>query len=110
MPPRNTLDQLLRLQKLCTDNDLVEISGVDINSSRQSFNCPEIQRPEFHHLIDATWALIAHEKLATHDPKLALFSPKNPFAHLGIKRKLEKYSAIGKNMDHRNPENVEGIL
>ena len=73
MPPRNTREQLLRLQKLCRENGLMEVSGVDINSSRQSFNCPILLEPEFAHLADAAWALIAHEKLAAADPGLALF-------------------------------------
>jgi len=74
MPPRNTLEQLQRVQKLCTQYELMEISGVDINSSRQVFSCPIIQTPEFCHLTESTWALIAHEKLATKDAKLALFN------------------------------------
>jgi hypothetical protein len=61
MPPRNTKAQLLKLQSLCAINGLMEISGVDINSSRQSFTCPEVLLPEFRHLIDTTWALVAHE-------------------------------------------------
>jgi len=58
MPPRNTLNQLLRIQSLCKKFELMEISGVDINSPRQFFNCPMILELQFKHLIEATWALI----------------------------------------------------
>jgi len=62
MPPRNTLPQLLRVQELCRKHRLMEISGVDINSSRQSFNCPEVLQPEFRHLIHTTWDLVKRQK------------------------------------------------
>ncbi len=104
MPPRNTKEQLVRLQKLCRENGLMEISGVDINSSRQSFNCPILLEPEFRHLTDAAWALIAHEKLTAADPKLSLFSTDNPLASLALEQRIEKYSDIGKRMDHTQPE------
>jgi hypothetical protein len=104
MPPRNTRAQLLRLQKLCRDNQLMEISGVDINSSRQSFNCPVLLEPEFRHLCDAAWALIAHEKLAAGDPRLALFSPDNPLAVLSLGERIEQYAEIGRRMDHTRPQ------
>jgi hypothetical protein len=95
MPPRNTLEQLLRLQKLCSENELMEISGVDINSSRQSFSCPIILEPAFRHLTEATWALIAHEKLAAENPELALFNPENPDSALPLKERIAKYAEIG---------------
>lgn len=110
MPPRNTKEQLLRLQKLCRDNGLMEISGVDINSSRQSFNCPILLEPEFRHLADAAWALIAHEKLAAVDPKLALFSPENPFAELSLEERIAKYAEIGKKTDHTQPERAIELI
>ncbi len=104
MPPRNTKKQLLRLQKLCRENHLMEISGVDINSSRQSFNCPILLEPEFAHLADAAFALIAHEKLAAVDPRLAFFSPDNPLVSLSLGERIEEYSDIGRRIDHRRPE------
>ena len=110
MPPRNTKEQLLRLQKLCKVNGLMEISGVDINSSRQSFNCPILLEPEFRHLTDAAWALIAHEKLAATDPKLALFSADNSMASQSLEERLEKYSNIGKKMDHTQPEKAVDLI
>ncbi len=104
MPPRNTRQQLLRLQKLCRENGLMEISGVDINSSRQSFNCPILMEADFKHLADAAWALIAHEKMAAANPKLALFSPDNPQASLALNARIAAYSEIGKQMNHCRPE------
>lgn len=105
MPPRNTLAQLQRLQKLCRDNDLMEISGVDINSSRQAFTCPIIMEPAFQHLTEATWALIAHEKLATANANYALFSPENPLADQPLTERLRTYADIGRRINHRQPEN-----
>ncbi len=106
MPPRNTLNQLLRLQKLCRKYEFMEISGVDINSPRQSFNYPIILRPEFAHLIEATWALIAHEKLANYDGKYALFNDINPLKSKSLKERIITYSEIGRKIDSRHPELV----
>jgi hypothetical protein len=104
MPPRNTLPQLTRVQRLCAERGFMEISGVDINSSRQSFNCPEVLRGEFRRLVDTTWALIAHERLGSTDPSWALFSPANPLRSLPLERRLSIYAAAGKDMDPRRPE------
>jgi predicted metal-dependent phosphoesterase TrpH len=102
MPPRNTKEQLKRIRQLCSEYELMEISGVDINSSRQSFNCPEILHEDFHHLIDATWALIAHEKAAAFDESNALFNDKNPHKDKKLAEKIEIYNAIGRNIDYRS--------
>ena len=104
MPPRNTLKQLLRLQELCRKYEFMEISGVDINSPRQSFNYPIILRPEFAHLIEATWALIAHEKLANYDEKYSLFNNRNPLKGKSFKERIVTYSEIGMRIDSRHPE------
>jgi hypothetical protein len=77
MPPRNTEAQLARLRGLCEQHGLMEISGVDINSSRQTFSCPEVLAPSMSRLIDTTWALVAHEKLSGLDPALGLFATVN---------------------------------
>jgi len=106
MPPRNTLNQLLRLQRLCRKYGFMEISGVDINSPRQSFNYAIILRPEFAHLIEATWALIAHEKLVNYDEKYALFNNRNPLKGKSLKERIVTYSEIGRRIDSRYPELV----
>lgn len=110
MPPRNTREQLMRLQKLCRENGLMEISGVDINSSRQSFNCPILLEPGFAHLADAAWALIAHEKLAAADPQRALFSPDNPLYALPLEERIARYAVLGKRIDHTQPEKAIDLI
>ncbi len=61
MPTRNTREQLARLRALCRQYGMMEISGEDINSPSQSFVIKKMEDPAFSHLIDSTWALIAHE-------------------------------------------------
>jgi hypothetical protein len=96
MPPRNTLAQLLRLRRLCEQQGLIEISGVDINSPRQVFQCPEIRRDEFRSLVDSTWALVAHEKLASTDPSRGLFNPKDPLARKPLAERIAAFSMLGR--------------
>jgi hypothetical protein len=62
MPPRNTKAQLMRLRGLCSRYGFMEISGVDINSPRQSFNCPELLDADFANLTETTWQLADHER------------------------------------------------
>lgn len=107
MPPRNEVSQLVRVQELCKKHELMEISGVDINSSRQLFNCPEILMPEFRHLIDTTWALIANEKVSTVDPAKSLF--KNAET-VGLDQAIADMAKVGSTMDHRRPEAVMEYL
>ena len=110
MPPRNTRAQLDRIQSLCRKHDFMEISGVDINSSRQIFNCPPILEEKNRHLIDSTWALIAHEKLSSKDEALSLFSSKNPMANLPLQERIEFYNKIGRDIDKRNPDKLENLI
>jgi hypothetical protein len=104
MPPRNTPEQLRRVRDLCTAWGFMEISGVDINGSRQSFTCPEVVSPPFHHLVDTTWALIAHERLGSVDPRWGLFSPENPLAGESLASRLKTYAAAGRALDLHHPE------
>jgi len=62
MPSRNTPEQLRRIQTMCREQGITEISGEDINSPRQKFICEQLAQPQFAHLIAATWALIKREK------------------------------------------------
>jgi len=62
MPSRNTDAQIARLQALCAQYDMVEISGEDINSLSQSFICEKLADPRFAHLVDAAWRLIERER------------------------------------------------
>jgi hypothetical protein len=110
MPPRNSREQLKRVQKLCSKLGFMEISGVDINSSRQSFHCPEVLYPDFSHLIDSTWALIAHEKLTCYDPDYSLFSEKNPLASLSLEKRIQVYNKAGRKLDPANPVISDELL
>jgi hypothetical protein len=96
MPPRNSPAQLARLRRLCGEQDLIEISGVDINSPRQVFQCPEIRKPEFALLVESTWALAAHEKLAAADPGRGLFNPKDPLAGKSLTERIAAFAALGR--------------
>jgi len=109
MPPRNTMMQLARVRGLCERYRLMEISGVDINSSRQSFSCPEVLEPSMSRLIDTTWALVAHEKLSSLDPALGFFSTASPLAALTLTERMDRYAEIGRNLDSRNPEDAETL-
>ena len=104
MPPRNTLGQLRRIRNLSAEWGFMEISGVDINSSRQSFNSPEVLQNEFRHLLDTTWALIAHERLASMDMRYGLFSEDNPIASMELAGRLALYASIGKKLDLYHPD------
>ncbi|MEN6599823.1 MAG: PHP domain-containing protein [Rectinema sp.] len=103
MPPRNTKEQLLRLQGFCKKYDLMEISGVDINQPRQSFRCPELLLPEFRHLDDATWAMVAHEALSGFDLRFGLFSAENSLADIPITERIHRYATVGRAIDFREP-------
>ncbi|MBT3272402.1 MAG: PHP domain-containing protein [Spirochaetales bacterium] len=104
MPPRNTREQLTKIQELCGEYELMEISGVDINSSRQSFNCPELLLNEYKHLAGSAWGLIAHEKLADADNNMGIFHPNNPYADLSLKERIRIYGAVGAAIDPKHTE------
>ena len=104
MPPRNSAEQLRKIRRLSGQWGFMEISGVDINSSRQSFNCPEVLQKEFRHLLDTTWALVAHERLASVDTRYGLFSENNPLASLDLAARLSVYAGMGKNLDLYHPD------
>lgn len=106
MPPRNTAEQLRRVRRLAEGTALLEISGVDINSSRQVFTCSEVNSPEFRHLNTSTWALIAHEKLSTADSRYGLHHPENPFARRSLAERVALYAGIARRCDPHSPETM----
>jgi hypothetical protein len=110
MPPRNTPEQLKRVRELCDERGLMQISGVDINSPRQSFSCPELRRPEFAKLRDSTWALVAHERLSSVDPKFGLFAAGNDLAALPLTDRLAAYAAAGRALDPAFPDDPGSVL
>ena len=54
-----------RLRALCRRYGMMEISGEDINSPRQSFVIKRMEDEQFHNLIHSTWELIKHENGGT---------------------------------------------
>lgn len=97
MPTRNTLPQLERLRNLCAENELFEISGEDVNSPRQSFECKALARPEFSNLITSTWALIGHEAISTEKgTKFGMFSPETKAKMPSLKERAEYFASIGR--------------
>jgi hypothetical protein len=107
MPPRNTLAQLERLQRLCERYGFMEISGVDINQPRQSFNCPELRLPAFRHLDDATWAMVAHEAFSAIDRRFGIFSNENPLSRLPIRQRITMFAQAGRRIDLSDPHSIE---
>jgi hypothetical protein len=68
-------------------------------------------RDECRHLLDTTWALIAHERLGSLDSRFGLFSPGNPLGHLSLQQRIAAYAGAGKDLDLKNPEaSAPGIL
>jgi deoxyribodipyrimidine photolyase len=63
----------------------------------------------FRHLLDATWALFAHERLANHDPRLSLFAADNPVAGLQLDERVARYAAIGRRIDPWRPDDVAAL-
>ncbi len=61
MPTRNTQTQIERLRKLCERYGMMQITGEDINSPRQSFIIQKMKEEQFSNLIENTWRLIDHE-------------------------------------------------
>ena len=97
MPTRNTPSQLERIMKLCRENDFFEISGEDINSSRQKFACEALAKPEFSHLIDSTWALIGHEYISsTKGVEHGMFSSSSVSVAPDLKDRIARFAEIGR--------------
>ena len=96
MPTRNTPAQLERISEMCKENGLFEISGEDVNSPRQKFACAALAKPEFAHLIDATWALIGHEAISTQKGvEYGMFSERSVKETPDLYERIEKYAVIG---------------
>lgn len=109
MPPRNSQAQLARVREMCAHHGFMEISGVDINQPRQSFNCPELRLPEYSHLNTATWALVAHEALAGIESSAGLFSTLNRYGSLPLDERLAMYARCGRDMVHAHCD-VSAVL
>lgn len=99
MPSRNTMAQLNRVRALCEQYGLMQISGEDINSPRQSFVCEAQRDPAFAHLITATWALIAHEWRVTANPEDGLFSAKSVEKWPSLAERLSAFAAFAERKE-----------
>ncbi len=105
MPTRNTKAQLARIRSLCKQNGLLEISGEDINSPRQSFICPALSQPEYSHLVDMTWALIGHELEATRDASYGFFTPETKKRFPGLDERIMHFKSIGQKLQSNDLSN-----
>ena len=102
MPSRNTVEQLCRVIALCEAHGLFQISGEDINTSRQSFICPALAQPAFRHLNTATWALIGHEAAAARRIEDGMFSQETVRKYPSLAQRIPVFEAIGKG-ERRTP-------
>lgn len=98
MPSRNTFDQLERVRNLCEKHELFQISGEDINSPRQDFICKAMRSDAFSNLIESTWALIGHEKLATDDIRNGMFGDWAVDRLPELNLRIVEYMKAGKDL------------
>lgn len=96
MPSRNTKEQLEKLRTLCDDSQLLQISGEDINSPRQSFTCEALLKPDFENLVVSTWALIGHELEATKDVANGMFAVETEERIPELQKRLDYFAGVGK--------------
>lgn len=95
-PTRNTYAQIARLMTLCDRHGLFQVSGEDINSPFQPFVCDALEKPEFKHLITATWALIGHEKAATLRQEDGMFSQETIAKMPALPDRIKYFAELGK--------------
>jgi hypothetical protein len=95
MPSRNSRAQLTRIISLCNKHGFLQISGEDINSPQQLFVCGAMRKTEFRHLVDATWALIGHERAATIDRARGFFSPQTVARIPDLNARIRFFKTIG---------------
>jgi len=100
MPSRNTIEQLRKVKALCEKHGLFQISGEDINTPRQSFVCIAMRNEEFKNLIDSTWALIGHEKIATEDISKGMFSKETIRKYPNLEERIKIFKKFGRNGCH----------
>ena len=101
MPSRNTMEQLCRVMALCEAHGLFQISGEDINTSRQSFICPALAQPAFRQLSSAAWALIGHEaaanqRFANQRFEAGMFSAETLQKYPSLAQRIAVFEEMGK--------------
>jgi len=97
MPSRNTKQQLKRIMLLCDKYDFFQISGEDINQPRQSFICEQLMDEDYRHLMISTWALVGHERKASENIELGMFSGENTKRKLI--EKLPEFAEFGRKFE-----------
>ncbi|MDO5084538.1 MAG: PHP domain-containing protein [Arachnia propionica] len=107
MPPRNTPEQIERIHQLSVQHGMLEISGVDINTPRQVFTCPELRDPGLADLNEATWALVAHEALASIDPSVHLLG-EGRLAPEQLAERIRTFAPLGR--DHADGAETGDLL
>ncbi len=96
MPTRNTEKQLDRLRALCAEKGLFEISGEDINSPRQKFECKALANPRYANLIESTWALIGHERACENGVENGMFAQKAETEYPSLNDRVAAFAKIGR--------------
>ncbi len=96
MPSRNTPAQLQRLRALCDRHGFFQVSGEDINSSRQPFVCEAMRTPGFGNLIEAAWALIGHETASAEHPGNGMFSAAAIARMPDLAERTTHYAQLGR--------------
>jgi hypothetical protein len=57
--------------------------------------------------VETTWALIAHQELANHNEKYALFNKCNPLLkNKSLREKIKIYAEMGRKIKVNNPNNT----
>jgi len=99
IPPIKTLlkQQLKRIMLLCDKYDFFQISGEDINQPRQSFICEQLMDEDYRHLMISTWALVGHERKASENIELGMFSGENTKRKLI--EKLPEFAEFGRKFE-----------
>jgi len=96
MPARNSDEQLKRIKFLCNRNNLLQISGEDINSPMQKFICDKIETTEFEHLIDSAWALVGHEIASKDNISNGFFSKKTEQEFPDLNNRTKHFADIAR--------------
>ncbi len=95
-PKRNSPEQLARVAALCEKHGFLQLSCEDIGSPFRPFVCAALERPQFKHLIDNSWALIGHEEAATKNVGDGMFTEKTARALPGLAERITYFEAIGR--------------
>ena len=94
MIPRNTDAQLARIMGLSDQYVMMQINGVDKNSSRHTYRCKEFDPVKHSHLNDSAWALVGHEYEVAHGRDGLSFEPNMSLDTL--KKQIAHYATIGR--------------